>query len=81
MHNQTDVHRRRAGRKMQRGRLVVDQAKGRMGIFVDYCPDPKCDAKIILDKEDLNDLMRWIKRDEKSRARRILEFFLQSRLI
>lgn len=80
MHNQPVV-RRRAGRKMQVGRWVLNQRTGQSGVFLGYTDDLDVDGKVIINRDFLTEVARFVRKDEKSRSRRILEFLLQGRLI
>lgn len=69
----------RPGRKMALGRYVVDTKNGRFGVFIGYCDE--CNGKVIKDRQDLTALMRYVRKDERSRSHRLLQWLLGTRML
>ena len=73
--------KKRAGRKMKVGKWVFCERTGRSGIFLGYAEDLCVGNKVIVDRDFITEVTRWVRKDKKSWSYRLAEWIMRSRML
>jgi hypothetical protein len=76
----TYIKTMKTGRPVQPGRWVYDPNQRAFGVFVGYC-ECGCHAKIIKQRDDLDVIFKYCRKDQRSLATRMWRLVKRSRTI
>ena len=66
---------------MRVGKWVFDERTGRSGIFLGYVEDLAVGNKVIVDRDFVTEVSRWVRKDKKSWSYRLAEWIMRSRML